>query len=97
MIRSITLNNCNALEDVIDLINEKRLSDFNAETLAAQYAIDAAIDSKYMNGDETHVAEMEFTDYELEFHLDILVENGAIFKYEETMDLIKSIETYCND
>jgi hypothetical protein len=65
MTKSIVLQNCKSLEEVVSLINSGGTSDFSAEEIAQQYALDASQDQ----GDTSQA--------NIDAHLDILRENGA--------------------
>lgn len=68
------LENCNSIEEVVELINDETLTDASAEMIAAAYAIDSA--------------ELDIDiEYEIEAHLDELIERGAKFDFIEALEM----------
>lgn len=61
------------LQDIVKLINCS--TEFTAEELAAEYAMDAALDAEYGISEEN-----------LGAHLDYLLESGAKFYYAAALD-----------
>lgn len=77
-----SLQNCNSINEVIELINKEELTDASPELIAAAYALDACRESGYGFGKE-----------EIEAHLDSLVEAGAIFEFIAAREIaIKNVE-----
>jgi len=69
------LENCNSLEDVVELINNEFATDAEPEEIAAAYAIDGAVECGYGTGED-----------ELCAQLDALRDAGAIFDYPEALE-----------
>lgn len=74
---SQALQNAQSLDQVVAVINGGGTSSFNNEEIAAQYAWDAAED----NGEGMSTEEIEA-------HLDVLVEAGAEFDYQEALEVV---------
>lgn len=74
------LQNCNSINQVVALINDELASDASAEQLAAEYAYNAADEAGYGRGPT-----------EVEFHMDYLAEQGAIFDRGEAWHLFENM------
>jgi len=88
MNKSISLENCNSIEQVVELINKDSLADFSKEDLAAQYAYYGAIEALR---DENREPSIE----DIEAQLDCIVEE-AEFNYTEAtrlaIEMVNGIE-----
>lgn len=72
-------DNCNNIDQVIEIINNDFSCDLTKEKLVAIYVCDAIEKSDYKIYDEITI----------EFHMDILIQNGAIFNYRKAIDIIE--------
>lgn len=70
------LDNCNSIEQVVELINNEFSSDATAEMIAAAYALQAANEAGY-GVDESNI----------DYHLDYLKDAGAKFNFNESLTL----------
>ncbi len=73
------LENCNSLEEVVDLINTT--TEFDKEDVAAIYAFESAVESGY-----------EIHEEEIAAHLDVLIGAGAEFDYQKSLKIALSLE-----
>lgn len=71
------LENCNSIQQVVELINNEPSTDAPAELIAAAYAVDAAREQEQDGG---------FNEAGIEAQLDCLVEAGANFEYPDALE-----------
>lgn len=69
------LENCQTIDQVVELINDESATDANQEMVAAKYAWDAAVENGYTDNAS------------IETHLELLAEAGAEFDSAEALAL----------
>ncbi len=80
MQKSVTLQNCQPIDHVVNLINEAGTSEFSSSEIAAQYIYSCMLDQQ------------DLSDESLEFHYDVLEKFGAKMDFEEVRFDIRKIE-----
>lgn len=78
--KSISLQNCNSINDVVLLINQGGSSELTDIEHAAEYVIDCCNDQKDLSMENA------------EAHLDILIEAGAKVNFQEVVKEIEKLK-----
>ena len=83
------LQNCNSLNEIVNLINNEFSTDLSPEQLAAEYALDADKEAKNMALKGGY--EYTTNSGSIEVHLDVLIEEGAKFDYAKALEIALDI------
>lgn len=78
-IANSALNNCQSIDQVVELVNDNFATDASPEMIAAAYAVESANAAGYGTGE-----------LELECQLDVLMEAGAEFEFLDALALAKN-------